>query len=653
MNKTTKNVSAKGIPVHDTAASDRCKDRGLLYARYLPLLFFVVIWAMLAFYDYSTLYRLEQQSLFLFDDLFFKETVSVPAGMLSYIGSFLVQFFYYPPLGAAIYVALLFVVYRLTAKAFALPVRYSFLALLPVVLLLATDTQLGYWIFYLKLPGYYYVALTGTIISLLALWLFRNLCPSIQILFVVVWTVAAYPLMGVFALFSSLIMGVCAVVQSLGNRRSLLLSSVTLLVSILSVVFFPLYCYYEVYDNVAKELMYTAGVPSYQWTAELVSKVEHSDTSRWYSIYFYWSPFFMLAASYAALSVSGLFRRKSRGKYLPQILAAATLLSIVAVMYLYWYRDTNFRIENKQDRAMWQENWQEVADLARETELPTRQIVLNKNIALIKKGTAASEMFTYPDGSSDILSPMAVHLTHTGGKMLYFQYGKFNFSYRWCVENAVEYGWRVEFLKHAVRSMLLSGEYDLARRYIKILKRTLFHRSWAEEMEHLADNPELIAEVPEFKVPLSMACYPDALEVDDSFVEMYLSKTFQNFFPEFTKEYLDAAISMSLVRKDSKLFWFLFDKYVRIAAEQGTLPKHYQEAFLLFYNLDKGKTVQIGGDFMERFISPSTKRRLDAFIKKTSQFKGMKESQMAPYFKEEYGDTYFYFYFFVRKIKTN
>ena len=31
----------------------------------------------------------------------------------------------------------------------------------------------------------------------------------------------------------------------------------------------------------------------------------------------------------------------------------------------------------------------------------------------------------------------------------------------------------------------------------------------------------------------------------------------------------------------------------------------------------------------------------------------MKEAEMAPYFKEDYGDTYFYFYFFVRKIKTN
>ena len=46
-------------------------------------------------------------------------------------------------------------------------------------------------------------------------------------------------------------------------------------------------------------------------------------------------------------------------------------------------------------------------------------------------------------------------------------------------------------------------------------------------------------------------------------------------------------------------------------------------------------------------------RRFDAFIKKTTQYKGMKEADMAVYFKDEYADTYFYFYFFVRKIRTN
>ena len=33
--------------------------------------------------------------------------------------------------------------------------------------------------------------------------------------------------------------------------------------------------------------------------------------------------------------------------------------------------------------------------------------------------------------------------------------------------------------------------------------------------------------------------------------------------------------------------------------------------------------------------------------------KGKSEEEMAPYFKEDFGDSYFYFYFFVRNIKTN
>ena len=70
-------------------------------------------------------------------------------------------------------------------------------------------------------------------------------------------------------------------------------------------------------------------------------------------------------------------------------------------------------------------------------------------------------------------------------------------------------------------------------------------------------------------------------------------------------------------------------------------------------NLDKGQTVQIGSGFIDRFISKSTKHRFDAFIKRTTSHKGKKEEEMAPFFKGDFGDTYFYFYFFVRKIKTN
>ena len=69
-------------------------------------------------------------------------------------------------------------------------------------------------------------------------------------------------------------------------------------------------------------------------------------------------------------------------------------------------------------------------------------------------------------------------------------------------------------------------------------------------------------------------------------------------------------------------------------------------------NLDKGQTVTIGDAFMERYIAKSVQRRLASFVDKTKRYKNMKEEEMASHF-EDYADTYFYFYFFVRKIKTN
>lgn len=76
------------------------------------------------------------------------------------------------------------------------------------------------------------------------------------------------------------------------------------------------------------------------------------------------------------------------------------------------------------------------------------------------------------------------------------------------------------------------------------------------------------------------------------------------------------------------------------------VPNHFQEAIILFTNLSKDITTNIPIDFR-------VKNRFDAFIQKTQKFKGKSEEEMAPYFVEEYGDTYWYFYFFVRNIKTN
>ena len=61
--------------------------------KYIVPCFFIVLWALLAFYESALLKRTESFSLFLFDGTYFDTMMSVPAGMLSYIGCFLNQFF--------------------------------------------------------------------------------------------------------------------------------------------------------------------------------------------------------------------------------------------------------------------------------------------------------------------------------------------------------------------------------------------------------------------------------------------------------------------------------------------------------------------------------------------------------------------------------
>ena len=143
----------------------------------------------------------------------------------------------------------------------------------------------------------------------------------------------------------------------------------------------------------------------------------------------------------------------------------------------------------------------------------------------------------------------------------------------------------------------------------------------------------------------------DALGVDESFVEAYLTKEFKFVPEEATPLFIEVALTSAMIRKDQKAFWHILDRYFK-DFEPKKLPRCYQEALLLFLNLDKGNTVSVAPNFVDNFVSKSVQRRLETFIAKTKKYKGMKEEEMAPYF-DDYSDTYFYFYFFVRKIRTN
>ena len=76
---------------------------------------------MTVIHNFNYLKKVEDLSLFLPSWTFLKECMMVPGGGLIWGGTFLTQFFYYPWLGGAVFIALLLVLQYLVGKAFRIP----------------------------------------------------------------------------------------------------------------------------------------------------------------------------------------------------------------------------------------------------------------------------------------------------------------------------------------------------------------------------------------------------------------------------------------------------------------------------------------------------------------------------------------------------
>jgi hypothetical protein len=51
-------------------------------------------------------------------------------------------------------------------------------------------------------------------------------------------------------------------------------------------------------------------------------------------------------------------------------------------------------------------------------------------------------------------------------------------------------------LKRLVETCIITGQYDLAKKYLSILDETFFYKNWAEKTRPLVEHPEQIKEHP-------------------------------------------------------------------------------------------------------------------------------------------------------------
>ena len=588
----------------------------------------VVVASALLYYEADLLWKVQQHNVFLNSSLFFHQQMVVPGGMLSYLGAFFSQHFYYPWVGVIVICVWWLLLMWLTKRAFIIPEKWMVLTLIPVAILLLANMELGYWVYVIKLRGFFYVPTLGVTAGTALLWAFRLLPEKLWVraAFILLVTLVGYPLMGVYALATVVLMGVMVWRHNANRGTQITLS----LVALLSVLFIPLLYYHFVYYETNLSDIYTAALPVF-------SIVE--DYPEFYLPYYFLAAFFLL--------LTLICHREWKAPKHPVLqwsIQGLVLAAVVGCVYHLWYKDDNFHHELRMQRCVDQADWEGVIEEGKKQDgEPTRSIVMMHNLALSRLGRQCNEMYKFPKGSRKINTPLPIYMYHVAGRMMLYQYGMMNECHRICMEDGVEYGWNVEQLQYMARCAIFNNEKQAARKFLDILRQTCYYGSWADRMERLMNDAKQLASDDETGPITHMMHYTDHLDAVEGWVEKCVMTTLAQHDAD-DLYFQEQAVLGAMWTREPDYFWPRFEHYYELNGDRP-VPRIFQEAAWLFANMQ-------GQEGLEEWeLEGGVKENFYSFMKLMEQYRtSPNNGQIRQFLYDRYGDTYYFEYFFLRGI---
>jgi hypothetical protein len=224
-----------------------------------------------------------------------------------------------------------------------------------------------------------------------------------------------------------------------------------------------------------------------------------------------------------------------------------TFLLVAVVMGTIVWKNANFKAEKvmQYDFMACHQQWNRILATAN-AEKPNNQIgVTVQNLALAMHGMLADHLFDYnqngilgllPDVQSDATSPLPT-------AEAFYQLGMINVAQRTVFEAQeaiLDFQKSARCYKRLAQTNLINGSYEVARKYLTALQKTLFYREWANETLSLLGNEEAIAKHPEYG-RLRQWAYKDEFYFSDHVTpEMLESLYFSNTDNRLALEYLRA-----------------------------------------------------------------------------------------------------------------
>ena len=600
---------------------------------FLGLIILAVVAGILLAYEPHFLWKVQEKNLFLCSALFLKEQLVVPGGMLTWLGTFFTQFLYYPWLGVLMLCCWWLLLMFIIKRTFCIADRWAVLVLIPVALLLLTNMDQGYWIYMLKLRGHFFVSTIGTTAVAALLWGFRCVPDKrgLRAAYIFVTCALGYPLMGIYGLAASFLMGIWSWRLSASRAKA----SINSVVAVLSAIAIPLICYRYLYYQVNLANIYWAELPLFFITEE-----HHT----YYIPYYLLALFFVLLAvtckaDTGAKKVAMSNTAKKTNKFLEWLAQGAIAILLVAGVYHFWMKDENFHHELAMQHHISNLDWEGVLEeAANQKDEPTRAIVMMRNLALSRLGKQGDLMFLYKNGSKAYDAPFGMRLMLVVGPLIYYQYGMLNYCNRLCMEMGVEFGFRTEDYQLLVNCAVLENDQPLARKYIGLLKQTIFYKDWAEHAESLLGRPELIAKDSELEPITHMLHYENALTGDQGYTENFLMRQLAKSNYTDDPIFQEQTLLATLWTKDVRRFWHHFNEYIKLHP-QGPVPRYYQEAAYLYGKLEDRQ------DLEKMPFDASVKDLFERFATMMSDYNGQEVSVAREELNSFFGDTYYYDYY--------
>lgn len=504
----------------------------------------------------------EQNQLFLLTGDYFLERMSVPSGLADYLGEALVQFFYFIGIGSAIIGALLALMQILLNKALRhqtpgyrwLPWVISIVTTLVMwALLMDENTMLTY-------P----VAICLTLTSYL-------LCRRWGWMAHLVASVAMYWLVGpAFVIQSGLaIIDVC-----LSHKwQKAIVPSLLLAATAIAWVY----------------VCRTFWVAQYPWDTVLAGINYHRLTRMTCSApdnqYGLIGLLFVLTVF--ALLFTRIRTKREGGTFIELCTILCLLICSAYPLHEAFTTDNPHDINThailEQAYLVRKGDWQGVISKAEEYNsqhieaLKTPLSANAVNLALAKTHQLASRMFEFPQsGIQGLLMPnVRDNVSNVITMEAFWELGFINESLRYAfdsqesIANCRKSG---RFMRRMVECNIINGQYDLASKYIDLLKQSLFYRDWAQIAETYLYNEIKINIYPEWQQRREMRLESDFLFYYPEMPKMLGNLVMQNRDNQMAYDYFMASLLLTGNTQS-----FVVNLPQMPAEGQDPFPKGYSE----------------------------------------------------------------------------